>query len=86
VRLPLNPGARAPAPPSQSILLRAPGAPESLVLVIEDNVDARETLKSLLEAYGCAVEAAATGEEGLQRLLSLRPARAGRLRSRPACP
>lgn len=73
VRLPMRQGAQAPAPSPQSILLPVPGAPESLVLVIEDNVDARETLKSLLEAHGCAVEVAATGEEGLQRLLSLRP-------------
>lgn len=58
---------------SVSAYSHGPGAPESLVLVIEDTVDARETLKSLLEAYGCAVEVAATGEEGLQRLLSLRP-------------
>lgn len=43
------------------------------VLIIEDNTDARETLKSLLEAYGYAVEVAATGEEGLARLLSLTP-------------
>jgi two-component system, sensor histidine kinase len=43
------------------------------VLVIEDNADARETLRSLLEAYGYAVQVAATGEEGLRLLLSLRP-------------
>jgi CheY-like chemotaxis protein len=43
------------------------------VLIIEDQPDAREALRSVLELDGHLVEEAADGEEGLQRLLAWRP-------------
>jgi signal transduction histidine kinase len=73
VRLPLNATVSLPALQGQSGTVRLPEGAGTRILIIEDNVDARETLKSLLEAYGYAVEVAATGEEGLTRLLSLCP-------------
>ena len=38
------------------------------ILVVEDNADSREMLKSLLELYGYQVEAAADGRKGLEIL------------------
>lgn len=73
VRLPLGLGTAATTPGIRSIPAPRPDRPGARVLVVEDNVDARETLKSLLEAYGYAVEVAATGDEGLRLLLELRP-------------
>ena len=35
------------------------------ILIVEDNLDSRETLKSLLEIYGYEVEVAADGRTGL---------------------
>ena len=43
------------------------------VLIVEDNPDGRETLKLLLTLYGCPVEVAADGVEGVQKGLALRP-------------
>ncbi len=43
------------------------------VLVIEDNRDGRETLRTLLELLGHQVETAADGLEGLNRALAWRP-------------
>ena len=40
------------------------------ILLVEDNEDARETLKALLEAMGHRVETADDGEQGLQRALA----------------
>jgi signal transduction histidine kinase len=69
VRLPLtrtttsNP-APAPAPP-----IAAERRVRS-VLIVEDNVDARDMLKALLELSGFAVEVAADGPSGVQRALA----------------
>lgn len=73
VRLPLDASNALPKPALQIHSNPAEEGDGLRVLVIEDNVDARETLKSLLEAYGYSVEVAATGEEGLHQLLTLRP-------------
>jgi two-component system, sensor histidine kinase len=43
------------------------------VLIIEDQPDAREALRSVLELAGHEVQEARDGEEGLQRLLAWRP-------------
>src|SRR5262249_7470836 len=43
------------------------------VLIIEDQPDAREALRSLLELDGHLVQEAADGDEGLQRLRAWRP-------------
>ncbi len=49
------------------------GQPVRRVLVVEDDEDTREVLKDLLEMWGHQVETAKDGEEGLARLLELRP-------------
>ncbi len=38
------------------------------ILLIDDNASARGVLKGYLEAWGCAVEEAANGEQGLEKL------------------
>ena len=43
-----------------------PGASGRSILIIEDNADAREALRILLELDGHLVEAAGEGAEGLQ--------------------
>jgi PAS domain S-box-containing protein len=43
------------------------------VLVIEDNVDAAETLRDVLEMEGHTVEVAYAGDAGLERALAFRP-------------
>src|SRR5262249_20430867 len=48
-------------------------ATKTAVLVVEDNPDTRNSLKTLLELLGYAVEVAADGVEGVERALALRP-------------
>jgi CheY-like chemotaxis protein len=43
------------------------------ILVVEDNRDIRDSLKSLLELLGHRVELAADGVEGVRQALELRP-------------
>jgi CheY-like chemotaxis protein len=43
------------------------------VLVVEDDADARELLKTVLEDGGASVDTAASAEEGLERLSDFRP-------------
>jgi CheY-like chemotaxis protein len=43
------------------------------VLIVEDNADGRETLRTLLEAWGHQVEVAADGLEGIQKALAGQP-------------
>jgi signal transduction histidine kinase/ActR/RegA family two-component response regulator len=68
VRLPLTEArpAAAPAP-------AAPAVASRLVLVVEDNDDARETLASLLELAGHRVETASDGLQGLEKALAIQP-------------
>jgi len=47
--------------------------PGRCVLLVEDNPDGRETLRLLLTLYGCPVEVAADGVEGVHKGLALRP-------------
>jgi two-component system, sensor histidine kinase len=47
--------------------------PKHSIVLIEDNPDSRELMKTLLEAFGHRVVAAADGEEGVARVLALRP-------------
>ena len=46
---------------------------EGLVLVVDDDAAVRDTLKRALERSGYEVETAADGEEGLDRVVELRP-------------
>lgn len=56
-------------------LVAGPTAPSSVrrVLVVEDNIDAAETLKEALELNGHAVELAYTGSEGIQMARAFKP-------------
>jgi signal transduction histidine kinase len=69
VRLPAieTPPATADAPPA------AGPAPRRRVLVVEDNVDAGESLVALLELLGHHAEWAGTGESGVQHAAVLQP-------------
>src|SRR5690348_15551617 len=57
------------SPASVSPRARAPRR----VLVVEDQPDTRETLRMLLELWGCQVEEAGDGLEGVEKALSWRP-------------
>ncbi|MGC4120249.1 MAG: ATP-binding protein [Myxococcales bacterium] len=52
---------------------RSQPAPHRRILVIEDNADAAESLRMVLELEGHEVSIAATGEEGVARARELRP-------------
>ncbi len=69
VRLPLATSAAAAA--ARESTAAAAGAHESVrIVLVEDNVDIRETLTELLELDGYWVEGAADGPQGLTRILS----------------
>lgn len=71
VRLPLepDPAALSPAPDGP----RPAEGPRSRVLVIEDNRDAAESLRVLLEILGHEVRVAFTGREGVELALGWAP-------------
>ena len=75
VELPMLPGAGvAPeAVHAAQAALPAAGGHLRRVLVVEDNVDARQTLSALLAASGYQVLAAADGDDGLAQILEHRP-------------
>src|SRR5271163_3982915 len=52
---------------SRSLVHGTPGM-AGAVLIIDDEAEIRESLQALLEMEGFAVETAATGEAGLQRI------------------
>jgi CheY-like chemotaxis protein len=43
------------------------------ILIVEDNPDGRESLRTILELYGYRVDVAADGVEGVRKGLELRP-------------
>jgi CheY-like chemotaxis protein len=70
LRFPVSPAAarsRAAAGDRQATLVRR------RVLIIEDNVDARQTLRALLEMFGHEVHEAGDGETGIATALAVRP-------------
>lgn len=70
VRLPL--AREEDAPPRRDA---RPGQPPNArrVLIVEDNADSRDMLKSLLQLEGCQVSVAEDGRRGLEAILSQRP-------------
>ncbi len=47
--------------------------PRRRILVIEDNADGRESLRTILEIWGFEVEAAADGQQGVAKALAWNP-------------
>ena len=63
-----QPEASEPPPPTD------PARPGALrILVVEDNIDAADTLRDLLELFGHQVEVAYTGSQGLEAAQQFRP-------------
>jgi two-component system CheB/CheR fusion protein len=69
VRLPALP--EPPAPPGLAGRGRAAG--RRRVLVVEDNADAADTLREMLDLWGHEVEVARDGGEGVERARAFRP-------------
>ena len=70
IRMPLGVNS---APSAASAVSPSARCPSCIVLIIEDNVDAQETLRAFLEQEGHRVEVAADGPSGLARAESSRP-------------
>jgi signal transduction histidine kinase/ActR/RegA family two-component response regulator len=68
VRLPLQ-----CASPGVTSDFNAPGVPKMRILLIEDNEDAREMLRDLLQLWGYHVDVAGDGAVGIKRALAERP-------------
>jgi two-component system, sensor histidine kinase len=74
VRLPLGRPGAAPSHPLPPRAVRGEADRSGLrVLVVEDNEDGRESLRDLLEIWGCRVELAEDGPRGLDRALAAPP-------------
>jgi signal transduction histidine kinase/ActR/RegA family two-component response regulator len=77
VRLPLRSGEAAPRParrPGRAAATPATGgAPALRILVVEDNLDGRESLRDLLEIWGHQVELAEDGSQGVEKALASHP-------------
>ena len=75
VELPVLAGSetQAPATPPAQAALPPVGAQVRRVLVVEDNADARHTLRELLAAAGYEVFVAGDGDDGLARIVECRP-------------
>jgi light-regulated signal transduction histidine kinase (bacteriophytochrome)/CheY-like chemotaxis protein len=75
VRLPLSVAARRPPAATPTLETPPPTALAGLrILVVEDEPDAREMLRLLLEKAGALVETAASAAQGLQQLDAFGPA------------
>ena len=70
VRLPLQAAAAATAPPPPRPQLEARGR---RVLIVEDNVDAADSLRELLEMCGATVEVAHSGDDAMSAAQKVRP-------------
>jgi signal transduction histidine kinase/ActR/RegA family two-component response regulator len=76
VRLPLRNGdvARPARRPERVTAVPANGKAAALrILVVEDNLDGRESLRDLLEIWGHAVDLAETGPQGVEKALEGQP-------------
>ena len=74
VRLPLAPAAAAAEPAGIAVAKPEPArAPAFRVLVVDDNVDAAESLAALLEMQGHATRVAHDGNEALSAAQDFRP-------------
>jgi PAS domain S-box-containing protein len=73
IRLPLQRACGAADADTASPASTAERCPPASVLLIEDNADARQTLRMLLEEDGHRVDEAADGASGLERAAASRP-------------
>ncbi|WP_309889854.1 response regulator [Archangium sp.] len=73
VRLPLAAEQVAPAPAPEVKVSGSEGPGSRRVLLVEDNDDAREVLRDLVEMWGHRVEVAENGPKGVQLFQALRP-------------
>jgi CheY-like chemotaxis protein len=64
---------RMALPPGRTDQSEPRTLPSRRVLIVEDNTDGRETLRTLLELLGHRVEVAEDGFQGLERALAWRP-------------
>jgi PAS domain S-box-containing protein len=69
IRLPLH----IPATPTRAALHAGPNGPRRRVLVIEDNIDAADTLRDALELGGHLVEVAYDGAKGIEKARTFEP-------------
>jgi signal transduction histidine kinase/ActR/RegA family two-component response regulator len=67
------PAIEQPASSDETATTRTVKEPARHVLIVEDNVDACETLRALLEIHGHRVDTAHEGVGGLERALALQP-------------
>jgi two-component system, chemotaxis family, CheB/CheR fusion protein len=70
MKLPLHTG---PITDPAHVIRASPAVPGRRVLVIEDDRDARETLRLVLEEWGHRLEEAEDGRAGFEKLLAFRP-------------
>jgi signal transduction histidine kinase/CheY-like chemotaxis protein len=76
VRLPLRTGDAAQRPARRPGRATAPAtgtAPSLRILIVEDNLDGRESLRDLLEIWGHTVELAEDGSQGVAKALEHNP-------------
>ena len=73
VRLPLAAEQMAPVPAPEVKVSGSEGPGSRRVLLVEDNDDAREVLRDLVEMWGHRVEVAENGPKGVQLFQALRP-------------
>jgi hypothetical protein len=77
VRLPLalaaEQGGAGPGAAGPFAAKEGPRAGSRRILVVEDNRDGREALRLLLRLWGYEVEAAADGQQAVQKALAVRP-------------
>ena len=69
VRLPIG----KPPAPKNVVRIDSKQPAKLRVVLVEDNADLRDLTRELLEAYGCSVELASDGQEGLDRILASKP-------------
>ncbi len=71
IALPLSP--HTPEPAQADAAAPAPRPPTRRVLLIDDNADAAETLRDILESFGHEVAMAPDGTSGMERARDIRP-------------
>jgi len=73
VRLPVRQGKRPNRRSGMFPVAGLQGGAGLSILVVEDNIDGRESLRDLLEIWGHRVGLAENGHEGVEQALSMRP-------------